>query len=122
MNKQVFSAWVVLGAITALPFSVRADNRSFDGNAVPPPAERTATDQSNDPTRVETTRRIRERIVNDKSLSTSAHNVTIVTTKDGEVTIRGLVTSTIEKDKIMQIANAVVPGVRINDQMSIKNQ
>src|SRR5262245_36720308 len=60
---------------------------------------KTADQQSNSKDDLEITREIRRAVVEDKSLSTSAHNVKIVTV-DGIVTLRGPVVSTKEKANV----------------------
>lgn len=59
----------------------------------------TATDQSESKADIEITAAIRREIVKDKSLSTNAHNVKIITV-NGETTLRGPVKSEAEKTKI----------------------
>jgi len=58
----------------------------------------TPGDQSSNEADVELTRRIREAVVADDSLSTSAHNIKIITI-NGMVTLRGPVSSTEEKNQ-----------------------
>jgi len=65
----------------------------------------TAGQQSNKKTDTALTQQIRKAIVADKSLSTYAHNVKIVTI-NGEVTLRGPVRTEAEKTTVQQLAEA----------------
>jgi len=68
---------------------------------------------------VETTRVIRREITNDKSLSTYAHNIKIVT-HEGQVTLRGPVKSEDEKMKVASIAKrAAGDSVTLNNDLEI---
>ena len=71
------------------------------------------TDQSNDKADIRLAAAVRHAIVNDKSLSTSAHNVKLIA-NGGVVTLRGPVASDEEKQKVAQIAGAV-DGVKSVD-------
>jgi len=78
----------------------------------------TADKQSNDPADVEVTRRIREAIVRNDRLSTSAHNVKIVTNA-GVVTLRGPVLNEEERATIAATALQVEGVKRIDNQLEI---
>ena len=71
------------------------------------------TDQSNAKADIRLAAAVRRAIENDKSLSTSAHNVKLVA-NGGVVTLRGPVASDEEKQKVAQIAGAV-DGVKSVD-------
>ncbi len=73
----------------------------------------TADGQSNDAKDLAITQQIRKSIMADKSLSTYAHNVKIVTV-NGTVTLNGVVRSAREKNAIESKAGAVAPSV-VND-------
>jgi osmotically-inducible protein OsmY len=66
----------------------------------------TSGDQSNSKNDVEITRQIRQAIVKDDSLSTSAHNVKIIT-NGGVVTLRGPVASADEKTIVAKKADSI---------------
>ena len=78
-----------------------------------------ANDQSNSADRIETTRKIRQSLVNDESLSVAAQNVTVVTTDDGIVTLKGSVKSKEEKETVSKIARSVAGAARVNDELII---
>lgn len=69
----------------------------------------TADQQSNSASDVEITRQVRKAVVNDKSLSTYAHNVKIIT-RQGVVMLKGPVKSEQEKEEIESKAAQVVGG------------
>ena len=66
------------------------------------------------------TKKIRQSVIADKSLSTYAHNVKIIS-QDGAVTLKGPVKSDDEKKAIVAKAIAVVGSAdKVTDQMSVK--
>lgn len=80
----------------------------------------TPVDQSAGSARdVELTRRIRERLIKDKSLSTNAHNVKIITL-NGVATLRGPVESALERTKVSSAAGAVVGTGSVRNQLDVK--
>jgi osmotically-inducible protein OsmY len=78
----------------------------------------TPTDQSNSADAIQVTASIRKAVVGDESLSTSAHNVKIVTSGN-TVTLRGPVANTAEKDRIAALARQYAPGKDILDQLTV---
>lgn len=79
----------------------------------------TADQQSAHKSDREITREIRRSIVSDKSLSTYAHNVKIIT-QNGAVTLKGPVHSDEEKQTIDSKAADVVGHDKVNDQLTVK--
>ena len=66
------------------------------------------------------TRKIRQSVIANKSLSTYAHNVKIIS-QDGVVTLKGPVSSDDEKKSILAMALAAVGDAnKVIDQISIK--
>jgi len=78
----------------------------------------TPGDQSSDKADVELTRRIRKAVVADKSLSTNAHNIKIITV-NGMVTLRGPVTSAQEKTKIVATAQQIAGVKQVENQLEV---
>jgi osmotically-inducible protein OsmY len=78
----------------------------------------TADQQSNSQGDVDITREIRRQLVQDKSLSTSAHNVKIVTV-DGVVTLRGPVVSSKEKTAVAETAKKVTGVSKVDNQLEV---
>jgi hyperosmotically inducible periplasmic protein len=82
--------------------------------------EPTADQQKNNRTDLDLTKDIRRSIMDDKSLSTYAHNVKVIS-QNGTVTLKGPVKSEEEKKAVLSKAASIVGGSdKINDQMSVK--
>jgi hyperosmotically inducible periplasmic protein len=79
---------------------------------------KTADQQSQAKSDVETTRQIRRAIVADKQLSTNAHNVKIIT-KAGKVTIKGPVKTDDEKKAVEAKAREVAGAANVTSQISV---
>jgi hyperosmotically inducible protein len=77
-----------------------------------------ADSQSNAPSDIDLTKRIRQSVMADKSLSTYAHNVKIVTVNGG-VTLKGVVRSNEERDTIATKASAIAGQDRVTNQLRI---
>ena len=67
------------------------------------------------------TQQIRRSIMNDKSLSTYAHNVKIIT-QDGQVTLKGPVRSESEKQTIETKATEVAGANKVTNDLNVKSQ
>jgi hyperosmotically inducible periplasmic protein len=78
-----------------------------------------ADQQSNSSTDVELTRKIRQAVSQDKSLSTYAHNIKIIT-RNGVVYLKGSVRSQIEKDAVEAKATDVVGASKVKNELIIK--
>ena len=82
--------------------------------------EVTADQQKTNPTDQELTRKIRQSIIADKSLSTYAHNIKIIT-QNGNITLKGPVKSDDEKKAVMAKAVSIAGSAdKVTDQVSIK--
>jgi hyperosmotically inducible protein len=79
----------------------------------------TADQQKNNRTDQGITQQIRRSIMADKSLSTYAHNVKIVT-QGGMVTLKGPVRSEAEKQTIASLASQVVGANKVTNEIDIK--
>jgi osmotically-inducible protein OsmY len=79
----------------------------------------TADNQANSQSDRLTTQKIRKAIMADKSLSTYAHNVKIITV-DGAVTLKGPVQTDDEKQKIASDAASVVSADKITNELTVK--
>ena len=82
-------------------------------------SEPTADQQDNNRSDLDITKRIRESVIKDKSLSTYAHNVKIIT-EGGMVTLKGPVRSDAEKRSIEEKAAAVVGPSKVTSELSVK--
>jgi osmotically-inducible protein OsmY len=81
----------------------------------------TPEDQSTNKADVELTRRIREAVVADKSLSTNAHNVKIITV-NGNVTLRGPVNNETERAKIVSTAQQIAGKENVKSHLEIAHK
>ena len=96
------------------PSSTAPDNSSQNKNN-----GKTAENQKENGSDRETTQKIRQSIVADKSLSTYAHNVKIIT-QGGQVTLKGPVKSESEKETIASKAADVAGTDKVNNQLTVK--
>ena len=78
----------------------------------------TADQQKMNPTDRELSRKIRASIMDDKSLSTYAHNVKIIS-QDGKVTLKGPVRTDKEKSEIESKAAAVAGAENVTNQIEV---
>jgi hyperosmotically inducible periplasmic protein len=79
----------------------------------------TADNQKDNTSDREITRKIRRSITSEKSLSTYAHNVKIIT-QGGQVTLKGPVQDDNEKQTIASKAAEVVGTDKVNNQLTVK--
>lgn len=79
----------------------------------------TAADQRNNRSDLATTKKIRQLVMKDKSLSASAHHVEIVT-QDGTVTLKGPVRSDAEKLSIEAKAADIVGKERVVSELVVE--
>ena len=82
------------------------------------PNEPTADQQKENRSDRQLTAEIRREIVKDKSLSTSAHNVKIIT-QNGAVTLKGAVKSDAEKQAIESKAAQIAGDGKINSELQV---
>ena len=84
--------------------------------------EPTADQQKDNRADLDLTKNIRRSIVEDKSLSTYAHNVKVIA-QNGTVTLKGPVKSEDEKKAILEKATSIAGSPdKVVDQMSVKQQ
>ena len=76
----------------------------------------TSGDQSNAKADIQITQRIRKAVVNDKQLSTNAHNVKIITA-GGMVTLRGPVKNAREKATVAAKAQRIAGANRVVNEL-----
>ena len=79
----------------------------------------TSGDQSNSSADLKITQAIRQSLMKDSELSTTAKNIKIIT-NNGQVTLRGPVKNAHEKTKIDQLARSAAGGAKIDDQLDVK--
>jgi hyperosmotically inducible protein len=106
-----------LAAQQPAPAPAAPDNSKVNARDSKPP-QKTAEDQSNKASDVETTQKIRKAIIDDSTLSTYARNVKIITAK-GKVTLKGPVRSDAEKAAIELKAREVAGEANVTNQITI---
>lgn len=110
-NKLAVAFFVCATAIV-LPTTAHSEDRKF-----PPVAEEQSTRENQN----ELTREIREALVNDESLSIPGKNVTVITTPDGVVTLRGAVDNAAEREKIGSVAKRFAGSQTIRNEILVKD-
>jgi hyperosmotically inducible protein len=80
---------------------------------------KTADSQPNTAADRATTAKVRKAIVEDKGLSTYAHNVKI-RTMNGQVTLKGPAKSEEEKQQVASDVTAVIPADSFTNQLTVK--
>lgn len=118
-------AGCALFLICGSPIIVRAQDQSPASATAPDNSAQnkdhatTADQQSANKSDREITREIRRAVVSDKSLSTYAHNVKIIT-RNGAVLLKGPVHSDEEKEAVLSKAADVVGRDKVTDQLTVK--
>ena len=115
-----------LACVTALPTAAFCQDQSSapvttpDNSAKNKAHSNTADQQSEATSDRMLTKKIRQSLIADKSLSTYAHNVKIIT-KGGMVTLKGPVRSEDEKSAIASKAAEVAGGAdKVTNQLTVK--
>jgi osmotically-inducible protein OsmY len=90
-----------------------------DNSKVNADHRKTADNQTNASADRLTTAKVRKAIMADKSLSTFAHNIKIITT-NGQVTLKGPVKSDDEKQRIASDIADMVPADSLTNQLTVK--
>ena len=113
------AAWIGLAAFCFVAPSAAQqtapDNTKVNKSASAKP---TADQQKNTKSDVTMTRDIRQAIVNDKSLSSYAHNVKVIT-QNGHVTLKGPVRSADEKKAVEAKATEVAGAGHVKNQITV---
>ena len=107
----------MIGGVTLIGFAQQApapDNTKVNAQA----DQNTADKQSNAASDRALTQQVRKAIMQDKSMSSYAHNLKVVT-QNGQVTLSGPVRTDEEKQAIIQKAAEIAGQDRIVDQISV---
>jgi len=96
---------------------VKPDNSATNKGDRAPGAV-TAGQQQNNKSDLETSRQIRQAIMADKSLSTYAHNIKIVT-QEGKVTLRGPVRTEAEKEAVQAKASEIAGAANVTSTITV---
>jgi hyperosmotically inducible periplasmic protein len=116
----------MLASLTALPAGAFGQDQSSapmtnpDNSANNKAHSHTADQQSEATSDRILTKKIRQSLISDKSLSTYGHNVKIIT-KDGMVTLKGPVHSEDEKSTVSSKAAQIAGGPdKVDNQLTVK--
>ena len=136
---KMYSPARSLGLSLGLSLAAFGATAAFAASATPPPApaavnpegdnskvnkrddgmaEPTADQQRNTPSDVEITRKIRSALTDDKSLSTYAHNVKIIT-QNGQVVLKGPVRSAQEKSSVEATATRAAGTTAVKSELEV---
>lgn len=123
LRRHGFIATVALvGALLAPTFSAAAQSTPPDNTKINKrdrvKGASTADQQKENGTDREITRKIRSALMDDKALSTYAHNVKVIT-QGGKVTLKGPVRTEQEKKTVEARATEVAGAGNITNQISI---
>jgi len=117
---------LVLTCLSALSLAALAEDneKTKPDNTVTNDRDRsgetkTSGDQSNSSADLKITQAIRQALMKDRELSTTAKNIKVITA-NGQVTLRGPVKSAQEKAKIDQIAKSAAGGAQVDDQLDVE--
>src|SRR6266536_6560477 len=110
---SAFNLAALAGDEKAQPDNTATNERDRSGET------KTSGDQSNSPADLKITQAIRQALMKDSELSTTAKNIKVITA-NGHVTLRGPVKTAQEKAKIDQLAKSAAGGAHIDDQLDVK--
>jgi hyperosmotically inducible periplasmic protein len=112
--------------VVGTPFAAHAQDQANPPSSTAPDNSgqnkqhaKTADNQKENTSDREITQKVRQSIVADKSLSTYAHNVKIIT-QDGQVTLKGPVQTEDEKKMVASKAEGVVGKGNVTNQLTVK--
>jgi hyperosmotically inducible protein len=122
LMKRILLALACLSAVSLA--AIAADEKTKPDNTATNARDRsgetqTSGDQSNSSADLKITQAIRQALMKDSELSTTAKNIKIIT-DNGRVTLRGPVKNRQEKAKIDQLARSAAGGAKIVDQLDVK--
>lgn len=119
-------------ALSSAVLAQDSSSRSMSSSAVEPdnsksnkvdPSNRnpTADQQSNNQSDIKLTQAIRRSIMDDKSLSTYAHNAKVVSS-NGTVTLNGVVSSQAESDTLARKAEQIAGSGRVVNKLKVDTE
>jgi hyperosmotically inducible protein len=118
ISSLLGGAWAIAQDTTNQGAPAPADNTKVnqrDQNANEPTADQQKDNRSDR----DITQQIRQSIVKDKSLSTYAHNVKVIT-QNGQVTLKGPVRSDDEKQAVEAKAAEIAGQGKVTNQLDVK--
>ncbi len=125
-GSRVWVLAVLASPIAGMPLAIHAQDQASppsstapDNSAQNEAQAKTADNQKENTQDREITQKIRQSIMKDKSLSTYAHNVKIIT-QDGRVTLKGPVQSEDEKQTIASKAADIAGADNVKNKLTVK--
>jgi hyperosmotically inducible protein len=118
IKKLLPILFVCVTAFSSAQDATKPDNTKMNKGDAKPGAV-TADQQKTNASDQDVTKNIRRSIMADKSLSTYAHNVKIIT-QNGAVTLKGPVRSDSEKQSVVAKAVAVAGADKVTDELTVK--
>ena len=115
---------LILACVTGLSLAaMAADEKTKADNTATNERDRsgetkTSGDQSNNSADLKITQTIRQALMKEGELSTTAKNIKVIT-ENGQVTLRGSVKNVQEKARVDQLAKSAAGGARIVDQLEV---
>ncbi len=121
--KRTLLALACLSAVSLAAFAADNEKTKPDNTAT---NERdrsgetqTSGDQSNSPADLKITQAIRQALMKDSELSTTAKNIKVITA-NGHVTLRGPVKTEAEKTAIASLVKSIAGEANVDDQLEVK--
>src|SRR3954449_1141196 len=125
LTRTIKQASLVLASVSMISLmAVAADEKTNADNTALNQRDRsgdtaTSGDQSNSSADLKITQAVRQALMKDSELSSTAKNIKVITA-NGQVTLRGPVNNAQEKAKINEIARSAASGAQIVDQLDLK--
>jgi len=117
--QTILAASLVVGSVSVRAQNTTAPPDNTKNNQSDRNTNRTTADQQkNNQSDIELARQIRKALVNDKSLSTNAHNVKVVV-EGGMVTLKGPVNSADEKQAVETKASQLAGSDKVTSELQI---
>jgi osmotically-inducible protein OsmY len=114
MKRTIVSNAALLSQLLAVSAGLTLVGPLFGQDQTPPTASTVIRNKADR----DLTRQIRRAIVSDKSLSTQAHNIKILTS-DGTVTLKGQVKTDDEKKSVEDKANSIAGNGKVTSDLTV---
>jgi len=123
LMKRTLVALACLSAFSLAAFAADNDKAKPDNTSTNERDRsgetKTSGDQSNSSADLKITQAVRQALMKDGELSTTAKNIKVITA-NGQVTLRGPVKTAQEKARVTQIAKSAAGGAQVDDQLDVK--
>jgi len=123
LMKRTLVALACLSAFSLAAFAADNDKAKPDNTSTNERDRsgetKTSGDQSNSSADLKITQAVRQALMKDGELSTTAKNIKVITA-NGQVRLRGPVKTAQEKARVTQIAKSAAGGAQVDDQLDVK--